>query len=106
MMDMEDFVDGLFSVCVWKQHPPFMTLSKTMGLLELENEFERRALLDLQVMFTNWSPRVGTSKSNMLYPGDRWVKIKGIPLHLWSWDKFDSLAAPFGLFVKVNSYGK
>lgn len=54
------------------------------------------------IKFSSWSTRVSASNKDCWSVGSRWVGLMGLPLHLWSFKRFQSLCLSFGKVKEVK----
>lgn len=86
------------------------TFSTNKALIEFATTMDGKALLDSQEVYLSnctltsryWSPGSGSLSHEFLKVRDRWVTVKGVPLHLWCSESFDYLCSRFGKFIEMQ----
>ena len=84
-------------------------LGGALVLFEFEDKVEAdwvllrgsRSLQRREFFLQKWGPEVGCCR-NGSYPKEVWVKVVGLPLHLWSREVFKSIGERCGGFIAVD----
>lgn len=94
---------------LWKAdgRPVGSDLGNGLFQFQFENESDLIAVLERRpyhyahwmVILQRWEPTTATSFPSLI---PFWIKVQGIPLHLWSEKTVETLAADFGIFEKAE----